>query len=200
MDDQIDIGGNATGRNGKGQFKFIAPRFVIGNIKGRATRNGRCTPKFNPFVLGRAILPVQNFIDHQHWPTTRQGCRTIVNRWRRSGCDRGAGLIVRTIAVIGGGDKGGIRDGRYQISCRLHKDGRSRAGGQHVKATSNHASRQGATGAAHGMKGDTSRGSIGDHNARRQMVAAVGDDEGIRKGRPSGDSTGCAFTNGHFGG
>lgn len=91
----------------------------------------------------------------------------MVNRRRSGRCHRGTGLIITAVTVIGGGDKGGIRDGRCQISCRLHKDGRSCAGGQHVKATSNHASRQRATSAAHGMKGDAGWGSIGDHHARR---------------------------------
>lgn len=167
MDDQIDISGNATGGNGKGQLKFTAPRFVIGNIKGRAARNGRCTPEFDPFVLGRVILAVENLIDHQHRPATEQRCRAIVNRRSSGWGDRGAGLIVRAIAVVGGGDKGGIGDSRCQIGGRLHKHGRRCAGGQRVEATSHQTSRQGATGAAHGVKGDAGRSGVGDNNARR---------------------------------
>jgi hypothetical protein len=64
MDDQIDVGRNAAGGNGKGPSKFIAARFVIGKVKGCAARNGRCTPEFDPFILGRTVLPVENFIDH----------------------------------------------------------------------------------------------------------------------------------------
>jgi hypothetical protein len=49
------------------------------------------------------------------------------------------------------------------------------------------------------MKGDAGWGSIGDNNTGGQIAAAVGDNKGVRKGRPGSDGSRCAFANGDFG-